>query len=110
MKKTALQKKWEKISNESGWNPASDSAIIEKIKARNVQMRALKEKKDAKFTTHISSSDFEALKAAAASEGLGYQTFLGSIIHKFLTGRLVDVGEIQKVMDIEVKAKKTKLA
>jgi predicted DNA binding CopG/RHH family protein len=32
------------------------------------------------------------LRARAAEEGLPYQTLIASVLHKFVTGRLVDRG------------------
>ena len=56
-----------------------------------------KERKEAKFTARLSQNDFEGLKAIANNFGVGYQTLLGLIIHKYVAGKLVDVDEIRKV-------------
>lgn len=89
----------EKTLKENGWQSAGPAALA-KIKKRNESMRAEKEKKDAKFTARLSESDFEALKLAAEAEGMGYQTLLGSIIHKYITGRLVDIEEVRKILKV----------
>lgn len=46
-------------------------------------------KKNARVSFRISETDLENVKRMAASEGLPYQTYLTSIIHKFTTGQLV---------------------
>ena len=56
-----------------------------------------KEKKEAKFTARLNQSDFENLKSIATEFGLGYQTLLGVIVHRYVTGKLVDIDEIKKV-------------
>ncbi len=56
-----------------------------------------KEKKEAKFTARLSQNDFENLKSIANDLGLGYQTLLGVIVHRYVTGKLVDIEEIKKV-------------
>jgi predicted DNA binding CopG/RHH family protein len=46
--------------------------------------------KDKRITLRLSSLDLEALQAKALEEGIPYQTLISSILHKYLTGRLVD--------------------
>jgi len=50
------------------------------------------------LSVRIDSSDIAALKHLAAREGMPYQTLLGSIIHKYVSGNLVDVNEARKVL------------
>ena len=38
----------------------------------------------------MSSKDLEAIKTFAVEEGLPYQTLMSSVLHKFITGRLID--------------------
>ncbi len=45
-------------------------------------------KKDARLNIRISSHDLEVLRKKAAGEGLPYQTFVSSLLHKYVTGRL----------------------
>jgi predicted DNA binding CopG/RHH family protein len=47
-------------------------------------------KKDKRVNLRMSSKDLEAIKTFAVEEGLPYQTLMSSILHKFITGRLVD--------------------
>jgi predicted DNA binding CopG/RHH family protein len=46
--------------------------------------------KDKKITLRLSSLDLEALQAKAIEEGIPYQTLISSILHKYVTGRLVE--------------------
>lgn len=50
------------------------------------------------LSARIDNADIEALKRIAAREGMPYQTLLGSVIHKYVTGALVDVNEARKVL------------
>jgi predicted DNA binding CopG/RHH family protein len=45
-------------------------------------------KKDKRINIRISAKDLEGVQKRAIEEGLPYQTFISSIIHKFITGRL----------------------
>lgn len=87
----------EKSLKSSGWK-SSGSIALNKVKARNAALILEKEKKDAKFTARLSLSDFEALKLAAEKKGIGYQTLLGMIIHQYISGTLVDVEEVKKLL------------
>ncbi len=47
-------------------------------------------KKDARINIRLSSRDLRSLQARALMEGMPYQTFVSSILHKFIDGKLVD--------------------
>lgn len=47
-------------------------------------------KKDARLNIRISSQDLKSLQKKAMEEGLPYQTFVSSILHKYVTGRIVE--------------------
>ncbi|MFA7240204.1 MAG: hypothetical protein WC091_08835 [Sulfuricellaceae bacterium] len=46
--------------------------------------------KDKRVNIRISSRDLEDIQAKAAEEAIPYQTLMASILHKFVTGRLVE--------------------
>lgn len=47
-------------------------------------------KKTKRVNLRMTERDFQLAHVRAAEEGLPYQTLLSSIIHKYLTGRLVE--------------------
>jgi predicted DNA binding CopG/RHH family protein len=47
--------------------------------------------KDKRITMRLSSMDLESIQSRAIEEGIPYQTLISSVIHKYLTGRLVEV-------------------
>ena len=47
-------------------------------------------KKDKRVNIRISNKDLEAIQKRALEEGIPYQTLIGSLIHKYVSGRLVD--------------------
>ena len=47
-------------------------------------------KKDRRVNIRISSKDLEALQKRALEEGLPYQTLIASVLHKFVSGRLIE--------------------
>ncbi|MHB8729379.1 MAG: hypothetical protein ACYC9K_10150 [Sulfuricaulis sp.] len=46
--------------------------------------------KNKRVNIRISSRDMEGLRARAAEEGVPYQTLMASVLHKFVSGRLVE--------------------
>jgi len=47
-------------------------------------------KKDKRLNIRISERDLTELQKKAVSEGLPYQTYISSIMHKFVNGRLTE--------------------
>ncbi len=46
--------------------------------------------KNRRVNIRISARDLEGLQARAAEEGVPYQTLMASVLHKFVSGRLVE--------------------
>ena len=67
------------------WAPVAD------LEAERERYRAVAQataKKDRRINLRLSSRDLTALKAR--EEGIPYQTLMASVLHKYVTGRLVD--------------------
>jgi predicted DNA binding CopG/RHH family protein len=47
-------------------------------------------RKNARVNIRISSKDLEEIQKRALEEGIPYQTLIASVLHKYVTGRLVD--------------------
>lgn len=48
-------------------------------------------RKDRRLNIRISSKDLEQIQKRALEEGLPYQTFISSLLHKYVSGRLQEV-------------------
>ena len=46
-------------------------------------------RKDRRVNIRIANRDLEGIRAKAAQEGIPYQTLIASILHKFVSGRLM---------------------
>ena len=68
------------------WRATTKKADLRKYQEAARQMM----KKDARLNIRISSYDLERLQKKAMEEGLPYQTFVSSVLHKFVAGRLVE--------------------
>jgi len=64
-----------------------ESIINAANKTRNINIR-------------ISAYDIEKVKQKSAEEGIPYQTLISSIIHKYITGKLIDEKAILKSMEL----------
>ena len=63
------------------------SGMAQHIKTHRVAAEATF-KKDQRLNIRISSRDLKNLQARALEEGVPYQTFAASLLHKFVSGRL----------------------
>ena len=63
--------------------------VEEKMRmARNAAKNFMK--RDKRVNIRISEADLNMARKLAAEEGLPYQTLLASVIHKFISGRLIN--------------------
>ena len=76
---------------------AYEKVDIRKIKKpSNNELRKIKKtakkflKKESKMNIRIDPYELEKIKKCAQEEGLKYQTFIKSILHKYITGQLIN--------------------
>jgi predicted DNA binding CopG/RHH family protein len=67
----------------------SVDGVDQKVKAYS-EYAAAAFKKDRRVNIRISSRDLEAIQKRALEEGLPYQTLIASVLHKYVSGRLVE--------------------
>ncbi len=88
--KTKLTKEEQEIldSYERGeWVPVKD---FSKRRAELMSYARNTLRKDKRLNIRISERDLTELQKRAVGEGLPYQTYISSIIHKFVSGKLVE--------------------
>ncbi len=69
------------------WIPVENSKDFKKklqTAARNTMI------KDQRMNIRIAKRDMDSLKAKALEEGMPYQTLVSSILHKYISGRLIE--------------------
>ena len=59
-------------------------------------------KKDQRINIRISSKDLDELRSMAIEDGVPYQTLISSVLHRYITGRLVEVPRSQKSLKTDV--------
>ena len=56
--------------------------------------------KDRRVNIRLSSSDLQDIQAKAMEEGLPYQTFIASVLHKYVTGQLAAPAPKSRAMSV----------
>lgn len=69
------------------WKPSQKG---ESEIARFAAMASASLTKDKRVNIRISSRDLDDIQARAAEEAIPYQTLMSSVLHKYVTGRLVE--------------------
>jgi len=90
MSKIKLDKDEKEILNafEQGKLKSVSNLKKEVAKHREVARKTLL--KDKRVNIRMSSKDLEDLKGIAIEDGIPYQTLMSSILHKYVSGRLVE--------------------
>ena len=63
---------------------------LEEEKKRYSKIFKDSSKKSERVTINLTQKDLKDLKIKASIEGLPYQTLIGSVLHKYVTGKLVE--------------------
>ena len=86
MKLTKEEKQLVRSVENNEWRATTKKADLRKYQEAARQMM----KKDSRLNIRISSNDLKSLQKRAMEEGLPYQTFVSSLLHKYVTGLLVE--------------------
>ncbi len=76
--KSIERDEWKSISN------------LQKEIQYSKKMAAATLRKDKRMNIRMTKKDLEAIKIKAMEEGVPYQTLVTSIIHKFVSGKLIE--------------------
>lgn len=68
-----------------------ESVLTESRKEELVAIASNTFRKDKRINIRISNRDLTAIQSRAIEEGIPYQTFVSSIIHKYISGSLQDL-------------------
>ena len=86
MKLTKEEKEIRASVERGEWSATTKKSDLRKYQEAARQMM----KKDNRLNIRISSQDLKKLQKRAMEEGLPDQTFVSSLLHKYVTGRLVE--------------------
>ena len=77
-----------------------ESVPITGEKRRRIEAILERSRKTKNINIRISEYDLTHLKRKAEEEGMPYQTLISSVLHKYITDRLVDEKEIIKSLQL----------
>ncbi len=69
------------------WVPLQDQGGL---RARFAEVAAASHRKDQRVNIRLTARVLDQIRVRALEEGIPYQTLIGSILHKYVTGRLVE--------------------
>jgi predicted DNA binding CopG/RHH family protein len=69
-------------------------------KKKNIESILEKSSKKRVVTLRLNNNDLEQLKSIAKTEGMPYQTFISSILHKYVNDRFVDKKEVFRISEL----------
>ena len=95
MKQIKLTKEESKIEK-----TASTLRPVSKTKRKKIESILKHVRKNKSISLRIQNHDLNKLKEKAESEGIPYQTLIGSILHKYITNQLYDKKEILKSLQL----------
>jgi predicted DNA binding CopG/RHH family protein len=81
-------------------NNADDFIKASKKVQNRVKKIILKANEKNRVTLRLNNQTLELIKRKAQEEGLPYQTFISSILHKYANDRLIDQKEILKSINL----------
>jgi predicted DNA binding CopG/RHH family protein len=94
-------------SSERQFESGIDSFVpISGAKRRKIEAALATTRKTKNINIRISEQDLQDLRRNAEQEGMPYQTLISSVLHKYLSGRLVDELSIRK--SVEILSRKAK--
>lgn len=85
-----LDKEEEKILNSFEAGEWKSVSLSKKIKENYQKAATNSLAKNKRINIRLNKIDLESIQKKAFEEGLPYQTLISSLIHKFVTGRLVE--------------------
>jgi len=75
-------------------------APVTGTRRRRIEAALEAARKTRSINIRISEFDLAGLKRTALEEGVPYQTLISSVLHKYLSGRLVDERHLRKSVEL----------
>ncbi|NWF88527.1 MAG: BrnA antitoxin family protein [Ignavibacteriaceae bacterium] len=81
-------------------NAAKSFRSVDKKKQQKIDKIIAQARKSRTINIRLAESVLEELKRRSQEEGLPYQTLISSILHKYVTNRLIDEEAIRKSLQL----------
>lgn len=96
--KVVLDAYEQEIEDSVDWSKGRPLSPEEMRQLKAAASRKLKELKSSRTNIRMEPSDITAIRKLASEAGLPYQTFIAHVLHLFVTGQLIRVGEVKKLL------------
>ncbi len=98
--KTKLTRKEKEIERDllSGELKSAPRSVREAV-VKGARRRMEAARKEARVNIRLAPQVLEQIKEAAAREGIPYQTYMASVLHKVVTGQFVSRQQWQEVLE-----------
>ncbi|MFP5491812.1 MAG: hypothetical protein ACLGG0_09930 [Bacteriovoracia bacterium] len=77
-----------------------DEYDFTKMKKRPGKVKVIPEASKIPISLRLEAATIVALKDEAERLGIPYQTLIGSVLHRYVTGEMLDREQMEKVMEI----------
>ncbi len=74
------------------------SATLKREIGASVKDSVSRKNREARVNIRMTSETLELIQALAAQEGIGYQTLMGSVLHKYAHGLFIGIEDVKQVM------------
>jgi len=82
---------------------AEEFVEIDEEERKEIEEIIEKTRRKKAITLRIPENDLEKIKKEAEKEGIPYQTFITSILHKYITNQLIEEKYIERLKELFVK-------
>lgn len=79
---------------------AEELVPVSREERQRVERILARGRKNRNINIRLSEMDLERIKSRADREGLPYQTLISSVLHKYVSDRLVDQDQIVKTLEL----------
>jgi predicted DNA binding CopG/RHH family protein len=78
------------------WKEAAENISSEIVEAARQSLG--RRNREARINVRVTRETLQLLQTQAQEEGVGYQTLIGSVLHKYAHGKLVNTDDVQKIL------------
>jgi len=89
---------YERSFQTDDWVEITDPAELKKYSDWARASKAAREAKLERTNIRLPGSDLTQIKYRAAELGIGYQTLIASLVHQYVTGNLIELSVVRRIL------------
>jgi predicted DNA binding CopG/RHH family protein len=79
---------------------AQEYVPVDDAERERIEGAIARSRKNKNINIRLSEADLERIRTKADQEGLPYQTLISSVLHKYVSDRLVDEDQVIKTLEL----------